>query len=124
MEPIQLFRLLFDDQFKALIIDQSVRYARQSTRISTSPARSWRRATTSCRDRRSRSKDIDCPVDIVSKAMTRNRFIGIKNNLHFADNEALEANNKMAKIEPLYNEVNRALLKFGCWAESLSIYEE
>jgi hypothetical protein len=133
-EPLTLFRLMFDDDLVKLIIEQSIMFAGQcnapdftltaqdlDTFIGLLMYTGYNRLP---RQRMYWSHDVDLKNDFVSNAMTRNRFEQIKKYLHFADNTNLEQGNKMAKVQPLYDHVNRVLLQFGVWAESLAIDEE
>ena len=43
--------------------------------------------------------------------------------LHFVDNSALPERNKVAKVEPLYNDLNAKLVQFGMFNPLLSIDE-
>ena len=69
------------------------------------------------------SNQPDLGVDIVRQAMSRNRFLAIKRYLHFADNQALEQGNKVAKIKPLYDSLNTQIIKWGVFHEPISIDE-
>lgn len=53
----------------------------------------------------------DLGVQLVSAAMTRNRFQALKSVLHFADNHNLPAGEKCAKIEPIFAIINENLKK-------------
>ena len=50
-------------------------------------------------------------------------FQGIKGMLHFVDNSALPEGNKVAKVEPLYDDLNAKLVQFGMLHPLLSIDE-
>ena len=56
--------------------------------------------------------------------MTRNRFEEIKRFFHFADNDCLLQEDKMAKIRLLQEAVNAFLQQFGVFAEDLSVDEK
>ena len=47
----------------------------------------------------------------VSSIMTRNRFEEIMQNLHLANNDDLDKNDKFAKVRPLINLLNKQCLK-------------
>lgn len=55
--------------------------------------------------------------------MTRNRFDQIMKYLHLADNSALPANDKIAKVRPLYDLLNQHFLKFFPMTSQVSIDE-
>jgi len=43
--------------------------------------------------------------------------------LHLADNQSVPADDKTAKVAPLYQKLNENLKQFGIWYSSLSIDE-
>ncbi len=55
--------------------------------------------------------------------MTRDMFLSFKRFLHVADNENLEAGNKSAKVQPVYNILNHNLAQLGVFHQQLSINE-
>ena len=55
--------------------------------------------------------------------MSRNRYYEIKKYLRFADNQNLTEGDKMSKIAPLYEMLNRNLFQFGIFNKLLSVYE-
>jgi hypothetical protein len=55
--------------------------------------------------------------------MPLNMYKKIKSYLHLADNHHLDVNNKVAKVQPLYELLNRNLRQFGCFHEECSIDE-
>ena len=59
------------------------------------------------------SRQQDLGVAIVSNTMSRNRYYEIKKYLRFADNQNLTEGDKMSKIAPLYEMLNRNLFQFG-----------
>ena len=62
-------------------------------------------------------------VSTVSKALSRKRFLSIKSKIHFLDNNTLNENNKMAKVEPLYSTLNASFIKYGIFHNRLSTDE-
>ena len=70
------------------------------------------------------SNQPDLGVDIVSEALSRNRFLEIKSSFHLIDNHQLdECSSKVEKVLPLYNKFNESLTSFGIFHEDLSIDE-
>ena len=67
------------------------------------------------------SNQPDLGVAIVRNAMSRNIFEGIKSMLHFVDNSALPEGNKVAEVEPLYDDLNAKFVQFGMFHPLLSI---
>ena len=70
------------------------------------------------------SKDDDVGVRIVRKALTKTEFHQIKRYIHVADNQTLNTADKMAKIRPLIDALNEALLQFGVFSGCLSADEQ
>ena len=70
------------------------------------------------------STDEDLYTPLVSNAMSRNRFEEIKRFLHCADNSNLNTADKMAKIRPFLDLVNKHLMQFGVFSEALSLDEQ
>ncbi len=70
------------------------------------------------------SKDSDVGVPIVREAITKNEFMNIKRYLHLADNQSLDKTDKMAKVAPLVNAVNKNLNQFGVFSQDLSVDEQ
>jgi len=58
------------------------------------------------------SLDEDIAVPIVRNAMTKNKFMAIKQNLHLCNNETLAPNDKLAKVRPMYDTLNLNLKQF------------
>ena len=56
--------------------------------------------------------------------MARKRFKDIKRYLHFVDNNHLQIEEKLAKIRPQQDKVNRSLQQFGFFSKYLSIDEQ
>lgn len=70
------------------------------------------------------SLDEDCSVPIVSRTMSKNRFMEIKKFLHFCDNEsAAESTDKMFKVRPLADILIKKFLQWGLVHELLSVDE-
>lgn len=70
------------------------------------------------------SLDEDCGVTVVPKAMSRNRFMEIKNYLHFCNNEAAsKSTDKMFKLRPLGDLLIQKFQRWGVFHENLSIDE-
>jgi len=69
------------------------------------------------------SNQLDLGVTMVSEAMSSKRFQAIKRYFHVADNRQLEQGNKVAKVKPLYDALNRNQTQFGVFHKNLSIDE-
>ena len=75
---------------------------------------------TSEEDYWSTADDLGCPI--VAKAMTRSRFKEIKKFCHVADNENL-GESRVAKVQPIYDQLNKSFTQFGIFHQKLSIDE-
>ncbi|KAK9727551.1 Transposase IS4 [Popillia japonica] len=132
--PLEIFYLFFDEDILNLIVEFSIKYAKQNNRhdftlsvaqlkqfigililtgYHTIPATDmyW-------------SKDLDKGVDLVTKCMSRNMFRAIKRNLHLADNNALDKSDKFAKVKPVFDIMNKKYLQFDIFSYNLSIDEQ
>lgn len=69
----------------------------------------------------STSEDVSVPT--VPTVMGRNHFKKIKKNFHVMDNSQLKQEDKLGKIQPIYDELNAQLKKFGVFHNNLSIDE-
>ena len=69
-----------------------------------------------------RSTDPDLRSDTFCTTMSRNRFFEIKAVLHAANNQCL-SDSRMAKVKPLYDNLNEKLRRFDVIHEDLSIDE-
>ena len=65
----------------------------------------------------------DLGVSIVYNAMSRNRYHEIKKYFHCADNQNLIPGDKMSKVTPLYEKLNKNLITFGIHHKLLSVDE-
>ena len=69
----------------------------------------------------------ECKEDVhnilVSSAMSRNRFTSIMQNIHFANNNTLDSNDKFAKVRPLTDSINSACLGNFTPEQTLSVDE-
>lgn len=134
MGPLELFYKFFDDEVIQHIVDQTLLYAAQHNVQSfefdtillkrfvgililsgyhTLPAVSdyW-------------STNPTLGVPIVKQCMARNKFKEIKKYIHLCNNDYVDTSDKMAKIRPLIEIINRKFMQFGVWSEELSIDEQ
>ncbi len=134
MSPFELFCMFFDDEVETLIIEQSNLYAKSknnhSFKMSSSGLRRFMGIIYLSGYRQlpkqslywSKDEDVDTPI--VRIAMSRNEFRTLKQYLHFADNRDLDAQDKMAKVRPLLDVLNKKLLQFGVFTESIVVDEQ
>ncbi|KRZ09274.1 PiggyBac transposable element-derived protein 3 [Trichinella zimbabwensis] len=62
----------------------------------------------------------DMGVPLVYNTMSRNRFMELKKYIHFSDNQKLTKGDKMSKVTPLYDMLNKLLAQFGVFHSLLS----
>ena len=107
LEPIALFRLLFNDEIRDLIATETKRYAShqnelfylQQHEIDTFIGIILLTGYNSRpRQRLFWSRDDDVAIPLISRSMSRKRFEDIKNFIHFTDNDNLTPGDKLAKI--------------------------
>ena len=132
--PYELFKLFYDDEVQNLIVNESVKYARQKNNTSFSLDSSDLDVFLGImlltgyhslpRERMYWCRDEDIQITYVSSKMSRNRFSEIKKFLHVADNDKITAGDKIYKVRPLMDIVNRKLQQFGIFSRFLSIDEE
>ena len=65
----------------------------------------------------------DLQVPFISREMSRNRYLKIKQYLHLADNHNLEEGDKVAKVKPIYVAFNHNLKQFGLLHSKLAVDE-
>ena len=134
LNPFELFRHYLDDELLDKIASQSNLYARQKNNVQFSMTVSDVLKLSGIvllsgyhslpQQEMYWSQDEDIRVDLVASSMSRNRFRDLKRYIHFADNQSLNQNDKMAKIRPLLDATNSRLIQFGVFAENLSIDEQ
>lgn len=66
----------------------------------------------------------DSGVEIVRNSMTFKRFKSIKKYIHFADNNTLNKKDKMAKLTPLIERINKKFKRFGYFDKIISVDEQ
>ena len=131
--PVELFEVMFDEEMFEHMKEQFELYARRDKNFpdfNTSAAEirkfvgilllSGYNCLPRERDYWSTADDLGC--SIVTKTMSKNRFQELKKFCHLADNRNL-SQSKVAKLLPIYDRLNRALLQFGVFDRKLSIDE-
>lgn len=115
--PIQIFEKIFDKNIFQLIIDQSTIYTQQKNIhdfvVTVEEIKNFIGILLLSgyhklpQQRMCWSLDEDLGVEIVSKCMSRNRFLEIKRYLHLADNTKINKKDKMYKLRPLMDALNK-----------------
>ncbi|XP_046806454.1 piggyBac transposable element-derived protein 3-like [Lucilia cuprina] len=131
--PLQLFQLFYDNEVFDLIIKETNIYAGQNNtdfqldevmlkRFIGILLLSGYHTLPSVPDYWSSKPSLGIPM--VKQTMSRSTFLHIKSFIHFANNNNLDNSDKMAKLRPLFDILNRKFLQFGVWDEKLSIDEQ
>jgi hypothetical protein len=131
---VQIFEKLFDDEVFQLIVDFSNLYASQNNRHNFSITVAELKTFFGIlllsgyhklpREGMYWSLDEDIGVEVVSKAMSRNRFREIKRNLHLVDNnDAPNATDKMFKVRNLADILMRKFCQWNVFHGLISVDE-
>ena len=133
LEPVSLFRLLFNYEICSLIATETERYASQQNELFHLEQHEIDTFVGIIlligyngrpRQRLYWSKNEDVVNPLVSRSMSRKRFEDIKKYIHFANNDNLSAGDKLTKIRSLQDRVNTSLQQFGIFAKDLSVDEQ
>ncbi|XP_039602162.1 piggyBac transposable element-derived protein 3-like [Polypterus senegalus] len=138
--PLQCFEKLFDDTIITDIVRQTVTYATQKKNVHQFSLSSdcirkfidillFTGYHSLPQEQLYWCEDEDMDVQSVRKCMSRNRYLEIKRYLHVTDNSDLEGipeneRDKLFKIRPLIDKLNKNFQQFGVFSESLSIDEQ
>lgn len=132
--PVAIFEKFFDQEVMTMIVQYSKLYADQKNKhdfeLTVEDLKTFLGILilsgyhTLPRERLYWSFDEDCHVNIVTEAMTRNRFLEIKRFLHFCDNAvAGETSDKMFKVRPLADILMKKFMQWEVFHTELSIDE-
>ena len=134
LDPIDLYRLFFDDRLLKLCVDSTNNYAFQKGNhhfhISKDEMQTFLGILllsgyhTLPNERLYWSTDEDVGVAAVYEKMSRNRFQEIKRFFHLSDNSCLDPNDKLAKLRPFLEIFQENLLQFGVFEKDLSLDEQ
>ena len=133
LEPVAVFRLLFNEEICSLIACETERYASQGNEvIHLTPLEIEAFVgillltgyNSRPRQRLYWSKDDDISCPLITRSISRKRFEDIKKLIHFADNNNLSAGDKLAKIRLLQDRVNASFQQVGVFAKDLAIDEQ
>lgn len=130
--PTSLFSLYFDDELFQIITEETNRYAAQKNHSLCVEASEIKcfigvlllSGFVSLPRRRmywERSKDAH--NELVSQAMSRNKFEFILSNIHLQDNNVLDQNDKFSKVRPLITHLNKKFLEHAFLEQDHSIDE-
>lgn len=132
--PYEIFKLYFDKELVDMIVRETVRYAGQKNKFNFKLDDEDLHTFIGIilfsgyhalpRERMYWCRDEDVSVPFVSSAMSRNRFDDIKRYLHVANNNEVDAKDKMFKLRPLITAINQRFQQFGIFTQCLSIDEQ
>ena len=134
LSPYIMFQQFFSEDVCSLIMSESERYARQKLHhdFYLSPLElnvffGIILLSGYCslpQERLYWCNDEDVGNDLVKRNMSRNRFHEIKRYLHLADIDKLAKNDKLAKVRPYLNLMQRNFAQFGVFSKCLSVDEQ
>lgn len=129
--PLEIFEKLFDNQAFDLLVNQRILYARQQNKhdffvtaeemeifVGVLLYSGYHKLP---QQRMYWSLDKDLGVEIISKSMSRNRFLEIKRYLHLANNDNVDKNDKMFKLRPRMDIQNKNFRQWGIFHKILSV---
>ena len=132
--PAEIFELIFDEEMLSLLMEQSILYARQNNRHDFSCTIAEMKTFIGFllftgyhklpREDMYWSLDPDCNIHVVRNSLSRKQFRDIKKNLHLQNNSDLDKNDKLCKVRPYLNLLNKKYKQFGMFRFNLSIDEQ
>lgn len=134
LTPVEIFEQFFDEEVMNMIVNYSMMYASQNNRHNFSLTVAELKVFLGIlilsgyhkvpREKMYWSLDEDIKVEVVSKAMSRNRFQEIKRNLHLVDNnEAEKTTDKMFKVRKLSDILIKKFNQWNVFHENISVDE-
>ena len=118
LEPVALFRLLFNEEICSLIACETKQYSSQRNEVIHLIPQEIEafvgillliEYNSQPRQRLYWSKDDNISCPLISRSMSRKRFEDIKKLIHFADNNNFPAGGKLAKIRAQQDRINASL---------------
>jgi hypothetical protein len=133
--PCEIFLLFFTPTMAEKICEESIRFARQlgdfTFTMTTDDLMKfvaiilWTGYVVLPRVKLYWDTDEDCDLPFPCKMMSRDRFLMIKRYLHFANNDYINTKeNRFAKVQFLFDELNKNLVQFGIFESDLSVDEQ
>lgn len=133
-EPVDMFLEIFSEDLLKHIVEESIKYAHQKNRLNFSLSVPLLKRFIGCllftgysclpQEKLYWSLADDVSSPLVRNAMTRSTYMSIKQNLHLADNTALDKTDKLAKVRPYIRILNENFLKYGVFSTHLSVDEQ
>lgn len=134
LEPVEVFLKIYNENLLQHIVQETVKYAHQKNRLNFSLSVSMLKrfigfllytGYVSLPQEKmywSMADDVSCPI--VREAMSRSTYTSIKQNLHLADNTALDKTDKLGKVRPYLEILNENFMQYGIFSTHLSIDEQ
>uniref|UniRef100_A0A0K0ELN5 DDE_Tnp_1_7 domain-containing protein n=1 Tax=Strongyloides stercoralis TaxID=6248 RepID=A0A0K0ELN5_STRER len=133
LNPVEIYEKFLDDSTIKYIVEQTLLYAVQNNRHDFTVNEEEIRTFIAIlflsgyhqlpQERMYWCNEEDLGLEIVSKAMPRNKYDQIKQNIHFVDNSKIDTTDKMFKLRPLMNILNEKFKQWGIFHTYLSIDE-
>ncbi|XP_036337526.1 piggyBac transposable element-derived protein 3-like, partial [Rhagoletis pomonella] len=130
--PLELFSKFFDDEVIELILSESNKYAQQKNVNAILEKREILAFIGVLilsgyiqvpRRKMFWEREKDCHNDLVSEAISRDRFDLIFSNFHVCDNQHLNIDDKFAKVRPLFRLLNKKFMENSPVEEMHSVDE-
>ena len=131
---IRCFELFFDNEYVDHIVQMSNQYAIEKSAVGWNPITreelccffgilmlSGYVTLPSYKMYWEEALDVQHPL--VKKAMPRNRFRLILQNLHFCENDSIDANDKCGKVQPILEMMQQRCQKFAILTEAANVDE-
>lgn len=133
LNPVEIFEKLFDEEVIEHLRVETQRYASQHNNHSFSVSKNDMKIFIGIllfsgyhhipREKLYWCVDEDLSVPLVRECMSRNRYYEIKKYFHVANNEEIDKNDKMYKLRPLMDTLNKKFSQWGIFHDKLSIDE-
>jgi Transposase IS4 len=131
---VEIFDLIFDSEVLNLLVSQTNLYASQQNRHDFSIKLAEMRSFLGFllftgyhklpQERMYWSLDNDLTTPIVRSSLTQQTFRSIKRNLHLNNNDQLDTNDKLYKVKPYVDVLNKKFQQFGTVHHNISIDEQ
>lgn len=136
---VEMFEKMFPSEIVELTASETNRYANQKNdhTFTTTPDEIWKfigllilsgfNVRKHQRHYWEKADEVCCPV--VQKAMSREHFKKLKSYFHFVNNDDIRANetnmkNRMFKLQPVIDTLNKAWMQFGTFETDVCIDEQ
>lgn len=133
LNPIEVFEKIFNEEIINYLVLETNQYAQQKNCHSFVVSNDEMKIFLAIllfsgyhhlpREKLYWSLDEDMNCTIITNAMSRNRYYEIKKYFHLANNEQIDKQDKMFKVRPLMERLNKNFLQWGIFHKELSIDE-